>query len=116
MILETIQAVAGAISGGEKIADKFLDEHFAQELDNEQKESMERWNNAQAINDPIARADAEWDVLVRVLEDSGTTAGGLGANTSLPTDTLAKLIEIVTLYTKEKKLNNRLIYNIQSKA
>lgn len=115
MILEIIDSVAKAFGKGADLAKPYIEEHFAQELENEYNERSDAWSNAQAIKDPIDRAYAEWPVLMRVLGAAGKTAGGVGTNVSIPSDTLAAFYEIANAHARDRKLLARFQYNLLNK-
>lgn len=110
---DPITGVANAVTtviGG--LVTPFVEKHLAQEYLNEHLETIKLWNNAQAIDEPRARADASWAVLMRLLNSCGSTAIGAGTNVSVPSDVLAALVERTSKSLMDEKLVQRFQYNL----
>lgn len=111
MITEIASMVGGALG----LTNRLIDGHAEKEFSNEANDLLMAWNNAQAINDSVARADAEFDVLVRVLAACGSTSRCDARCVGVPVDALAELVRIAIEYNKQQKQLNRLMMALEKR-
>jgi hypothetical protein len=105
---DPITAIANAISQIGAVALPYIEESLAQRYENEERETIQKWNRYQQIQDVRSRADAEWGFLLQLLADAKKTVGGNGTNISVPSDALAALIEVAASKIKQDKIISKI--------